>query len=140
MSGIQFGLGVAIGSITPKEQKDILMKDFKEVQSTWCPRNGTQFTPAHSQPDFSFITYAPKAFRYFRDAYGIKPADFLLSLCTSPLQELSNPGASGSLFYLSPDDNFIIKTVSHSETTALTKMLPGYFLVRQLCDIVTITP
>eukprot|EP01134_Creolimax_fragrantissima_P000146 CFRG0146T1 len=128
MDGIQFGLGVAIGSITPKEQKDILMKDFKELSTIWCPKAGTQLTPAHNTADFTFFTYAPKAFRYFREAFGIKPEDFLLSLCTLPLKELSNPGASGSLFYLSPDDNFIIKTVSNSESKFLRKMLPGYFL------------
>lgn len=52
-----------------------------------------------------------------------------MSLCNEPLQELSNPGASGSLFYLTPDDNFIIKTVQKKEAKFLLKLLPGYFLV-----------
>ena len=34
-----------------------------------------------------------------------------MSLCDESLRELSNPGASGSVFYLSKDDEFILKTV-----------------------------
>lgn len=51
------------------------------------------------------------------------------SLCNEPLIELSNPGASGSLFYVSSDDEFIIKTVQHKEAEFLQKLLPGYFMV-----------
>lgn len=54
------------------------------------------------------------------------------SLCNEGLIELSNSGASGSLFYVSSDDEFIIKTVQHKEAEFLQKLLPGYFMVR--CD------
>ncbi|KAI5630195.1 phosphatidylinositol-4-phosphate 5-kinase type-1 gamma [Silurus asotus] len=50
------------------------------------------------------------------------------SLCNDPLIELSNPGASGSVFYVSSDDEFIIKTVQHKEAEFLQKLLPGYFM------------
>lgn len=52
------------------------------------------------------------------------------SLCNESLIELSNPGASGSVFYVSSDDEFIIKTVQHKEAEFLQKLLPGYFMVR----------
>ncbi|KAL7992976.1 hypothetical protein Chor_017232 [Crotalus horridus] len=42
--------------------------------------------------------------------------------------ELSNPGASGSLFYVTSDDEFIIKTVMHKEAEFLQKLLPGYYM------------
>ena len=42
-----------------------------------------------------------------------------------PLKDLSNPGASGSLFFLTDDDEFIIKTVDHKEAKFLQKLLPG---------------
>lgn len=45
-----------------------------------------------------------------------------------PLKELSNPGASGSIFYVSFDDKFIIKTVQHKEAEFLRTLLPGYYL------------
>jgi 1-phosphatidylinositol-4-phosphate 5-kinase len=55
-----------------------------------------------------------------------------MSLCNEPLLELSNPGASGSLFYVTLDNQFIIKTVDHKEADFLQKLLPGYYLVRAL--------
>ena len=51
-------------------------------------------------------------------------------MCAHPMREISNPGASGSLFYLSADDAFIIKTVQKKEAHFLQKLLPGYYLVR----------
>ena len=53
-----------------------------------------------------------------------------MALSIDELRELSNPGASGSLFFLSADDNFIIKTVQHKEATFLQQLLPGYYMVR----------
>lgn len=53
------------------------------------------------------------------------------SLCNEPLIELSNPGASGSIFYVSSDDEFIIKTVQHKEAEFLQTLLPGYFMVSE---------
>lgn len=55
---------------------------------------------------------------------------FQYSICSEPLIELSNPGASGSLFFLTSDDEFIIKTVQHKEAEFLQKLLPGYYMVR----------
>ncbi|KAM7092461.1 phosphatidylinositol 4-phosphate 5-kinase type-1 beta isoform 3-T4 [Molossus nigricans] len=89
---------------------------------------GSNLTPAHHYPDFRFKTYAPLAFRYFRELFGIKPDDYLYSLCNEPLIELSNPGASGSLFFVTSDDEFIIKTVQHKEAEFLQKLLPGYYM------------
>lgn len=61
---------------------------------------------------------------------------FQYSLCNEPLIELSNPGASGSVFYLTKDDEFIIKTVMHKEAEFLQKLLPGYYMVSK--DIVCV--
>lgn len=52
------------------------------------------------------------------------------SICSEPLIELSNPGASGSLFFVTSDDEFIIKTVQHKEAEFLQKLLPGYYMVK----------
>lgn len=45
---------------------------------------GSNLTPAHHYPDFRFKTYAPLAFRYFRDLFGIKPDDYLVRLPPPP--------------------------------------------------------
>lgn len=49
-------------------------------------------------------------------------------MCDKPLRPLANPGASGSLFWLSSDDVYIVKTVQHGESQFLRKLLPGYYL------------
>lgn len=70
-----------------------------------------------------------------------------MSLCAEPMIELSNPGASGSIFYVTQgeeanmrihftqfiilafaDDEIICKTVSHKESKFLQEILPAYYL------------
>lgn len=124
------------------------MMDFWELETISFPPEGSSLTPAHHYSEFRFKIYAPIAFRYFRDLFGIQPDDFMvnsvflycfckqdvifirlqMSMCSSPLRELSNPGASGSIFYLTDDDEFIIKTVQHKEGEFLQKLLPGYYM------------
>ncbi|XP_072338792.1 phosphatidylinositol 4-phosphate 5-kinase type-1 gamma-like isoform X2 [Scyliorhinus torazame] len=125
---IQLGIGYTVGNLSSKPERDVLMQDFYVVESIFFPSEGSNLTPAHHFPDFRFKTYAPVAFRYFRELFGIRPDDYLYSLCNEPLIELSNPGASGSLFYVTSDDEFIIKTVVNKEAEFLQKLLPGYYM------------
>ncbi|XP_048785190.1 phosphatidylinositol 4-phosphate 5-kinase type-1 alpha isoform X4 [Lagopus muta] len=125
---IQLGITHTVGSLSTKPERDVLMQDFYVVESIFFPSEGSNLTPAHHYNDFRFKTYAPVAFRYFRELFGIRPDDYLYSLCSEPLIELSNSGASGSLFYVSSDDEFIIKTVQHKEAEFLQKLLPGYYM------------
>jgi 1-phosphatidylinositol-4-phosphate 5-kinase len=128
MGSIQLGIQHAVGGLASKPERDLLMQDFMTVETTNFPSEGSNHTPAHHFSEFKFKNYAPIAFRYFRDLFGIQPDDFLMSMCDSPLRELSNPGASGSIFYLTSDDEFIIKTVQHKEGEFLQKLLPGYYM------------
>lgn len=125
---IQLGITHSVGSLSQKPERDVLMQDFEVVESIFFPSQGSSSTPGHHHGDFKFKTYAPIAFRYFREMFGIRPDDYLYSLCNEPLIELSNSGASGSLFYVSSDDEFIIKTVQHKEAEFLQTLLPGYFM------------
>lgn len=125
---IQLGITHTVGSLSQKPERDVLLQDFEVVESIFFPSEGSNLTPAHHYGDFRFKTYAPIAFRYFREMFGIRPDDYMYSLCNEELIELSNPGASGSLFYVSRDDEFIIKTVQHKEAEFLQKLLPGYFM------------
>ncbi|XP_052464729.1 phosphatidylinositol 4-phosphate 5-kinase type-1 beta-like [Carassius gibelio] len=125
---IQLGIGYSVGNMTSKPDRDVLMQDFYVVESVFLPSEGSNLTPAHHYPDFRFKNYAPLAFRYFRELFGIKPDDYLYSICKEPLIELSNPGASSSWFYLTSDDEFIIKTVQPKEAEFLQKLLPGYYM------------
>uniref|UniRef100_A0A8D0G5Q9 Phosphatidylinositol-4-phosphate 5-kinase type 1 alpha n=1 Tax=Sphenodon punctatus TaxID=8508 RepID=A0A8D0G5Q9_SPHPU len=125
---IQLGITHTVGSLSTKPERDVLMQDFYVVESIFFPGEGSNLTPAHHYNDFRFKTYAPVAFRYFRELFGIRPDDYLYSLCSEPLIELTSSGASGSIFYVSSDDEFIIKTVQHKEAEFLQKLLPGYYM------------
>ncbi|TMW52435.1 hypothetical protein DOY81_002493 [Sarcophaga bullata] len=128
MGSIQLGIQHTVGSLASKPKRDLLMNDFFEMETISFPPDGSSLTPAHHYSEFRFKVYAPIAFRYFRDLFGIEPDDFLMSMCAAPLRQLSNPGASGSIFYLTDDDEFIIKTVQKKECEFLQKLLPGYYM------------
>lgn len=124
---LQLGIRCAISRRGP--ERDVLMKDFIDIEITDFPAKGSVNTPAHKFDDFKFKTYAPNAFRYFRELFGIQTEDYLMSVGHKQLRELSNPGASGSVFYKTMDDRFIIKTVQQKESHFLRKLLPKYFMV-----------
>lgn len=48
--------------------------------------------------------------------FRIDAADYMISICgNDALRELSSPGKSGSVFFLSQNDRFMIKTLRKSE-------------------------
>lgn len=58
--------------------------------------------------------------RNLRELFKIDAADYMVSICGSDaLRELSSPGKSGSVFFLSQDDRFMIKTLRKSEVQVL---------------------
>ncbi|XP_076149254.1 phosphatidylinositol 4-phosphate 5-kinase type-1 alpha-like [Alosa pseudoharengus] len=123
---IHLGIAYTVQAASRMDQREVLVQDFEMVESIFFPRKGSKWTPPHHYKDFNFTIYAPFAFCYFREKFGIH-SDYKDSLCCKALIELSNSGASGSLFYLSSDDKFIIKTVQYKEKEFLQRMLPGYY-------------
>jgi len=128
MGSIQLGIQYSVGGQGKYPERDLLMQDFMTVENIQFPKNGGPQTPGHPYNDFAFKHFAPVAFRYFRDLFGIPRDEFLVSICDDPMRELSNPGASGSIFYLTSDDEFILKTVMLKEAEFLQKLLPGYYM------------
>lgn len=61
-----------------KPKRDLLMMDFWEMETISFPPEGSSITPAHHYSEFRFKIYAPIAFRYFRDLFGIQPDDFMV--------------------------------------------------------------
>lgn len=54
--------------------------------------------------------------RTLRKLFKVDPADYMLSICgDNALRELSSPGKSGSFFYLTDDDRYMIKTIKKAE-------------------------
>ncbi|KAI4296248.1 hypothetical protein L6164_036221 [Bauhinia variegata] len=67
-------------------------------------------------------------FRNLREMFKLDAAQYMMSICGDcGLRELSSPGKSGSIFYLSQDDRFVIKTLKKPELKVLLKMLPEYY-------------
>nr|GEY95765.1 phosphatidylinositol 4-phosphate 5-kinase 8-like isoform X1 [Tanacetum cinerariifolium] len=104
--------------------REVRHKDFGERAriSMYFPKKGSQLTPSHYSMDFYWKDHCPMVFRNLREMFKLDAADYMMSICGDDgLRELSSPGKSGSLFYLSHDDRFVIKTL---RTTEL-KMLRG---------------
>lgn len=75
---ISFLLLSQVGSLASKPKRDLLMMDFWEIESITFPPEGSSLTPAHHYSEFRYKIYAPIAFRYFRDLFGIQPDDFMV--------------------------------------------------------------
>lgn len=53
--------------------------------------------------------------------FKIDASDYMVSLCGADgLKELSSPGKSGSIFYLSQDERFVLKTLRKDELKVCT--------------------
>ncbi|KAJ7546694.1 hypothetical protein O6H91_08G050800 [Diphasiastrum complanatum] len=133
MLNLQLGISgsrYTVGKITPFPKIEIGPIDFRP-HARLCmkfPKTGSALTPPHHSGDFTWKDYCPLVFRHLREMFKIDAADYMLSICGSDaLRELSSPGKSGSVFYLSHDDRFMIKTMRRSEVKVLLRMLPNYY-------------
>ncbi|XP_047386882.1 phosphatidylinositol 4-phosphate 5-kinase type-1 gamma isoform X8 [Sciurus carolinensis] len=96
---IQLGIGYTVGNLSSKPERDVLMQDFYVVESIFFPRTSGS-RPTRPSPS-----------------------------ATSGSSSGSGPTTTcGSLFYVTSDDEFIIKTVMHKEAEFLQKLLPGYYM------------
>nr|XP_043628381.1 phosphatidylinositol 4-phosphate 5-kinase 8-like isoform X2 [Erigeron canadensis] len=130
MLNLQAGIRYTVGKITPVPVREVRQSDFGERAriKMYFPRKGSQLTPPHSSIDFHWKDFCPMVFRNLREMFKLDAADYMMSICgDNGLRELSSPGKSGSLFYLSHDDKFFIKTLRASELKVLLKMLPSYY-------------
>ncbi|KAL2481339.1 Phosphatidylinositol 4-phosphate 5-kinase 9 [Abeliophyllum distichum] len=129
MLSLQLGIRYTVGKITPIQRREVRATDFGLPASFWMnfPKEGSQLTPPHQSEDFKWKDYCPMVFRNLREMFKIDAADYMMSICgNDALRELSSPGKSGSVFFLSQDDRFMIKTLRKSEVKVLLRMLPDY--------------
>lgn len=69
---------------------------------------------------YEYFFFSNSFFRNLRELFKIDAADYMMSICgNDALRELSSPGKSGSVFFLSQDDRFMIKTLRKSEVKVL---------------------
>ncbi|KAL0703837.1 hypothetical protein Bca4012_070262 [Brassica carinata] len=130
MLNLQLGIRYTVGKITPVPRRDVRGSDFGKKARTvmFFPKDGSNFTPPHKSIDFSWKDYCPMVFRNLREMFKLDAAEYMMSICGDDgLTEICSPGKSGSIFYLSHDDRFVIKTLKKSELKVLLRMLPRYY-------------
>ncbi|XP_077224341.1 phosphatidylinositol 4-phosphate 5-kinase 1-like [Tasmannia lanceolata] len=130
MLNLQLGIRYAVGKSVSVAMRDLRPADFDPREKFWTrfPSEGSKVTPPHQSVEFRWKDYCPMVFRHLRKLFAIDPADYMLAICgNDALRELSSPGKSGSFFYLTQDDRFMIKTVKKSEVKVLLRMLPSYY-------------
>ncbi|XP_062025683.1 phosphatidylinositol 4-phosphate 5-kinase 8 [Rosa rugosa] len=130
MLNLQLGIRYTVGKITPVPVREVRSSDFGDRARIrmYFPRKGSQFTPPHYSIDFSWKDYCPMVFRNLREMFKLDAAEYMMSICGDDgLRELPSSGKSGSIFYLSHDDRFVIKTLKKTELKVLLRMLPSYY-------------
>ncbi|KAJ8442228.1 hypothetical protein Cgig2_005168 [Carnegiea gigantea] len=129
MLNLQLGIRHSVGKHALKS-RDLKASDFEPREKYWTrfPSEGSKHTPPHQSIDFKWKDYCSMVFRHLRELFGIDPAEYMLAICGSDaLREFSSPGKSGSCFYLTQDDRYIIKTCKKAEVMVLIRMLPKYY-------------
>ncbi|XP_042374447.1 phosphatidylinositol 4-phosphate 5-kinase 6-like [Zingiber officinale] len=129
MLNLQLGIRHAVGK-QGHTQAELKSSAFDPKEKVWTkfPSEGSKHTPPHQSCEFKWKDYCPLVFRTLCRLFKVDPADYMLSLCgNDALRELSSPGKSGSFFYLTNDDKYMIKTMKKSEVKVLLRMLPAYY-------------
>ncbi|XP_019187850.1 PREDICTED: phosphatidylinositol 4-phosphate 5-kinase 4-like [Ipomoea nil] len=130
MLNLQLGIRHSVGRPGPVPSLDLKPSAFDPREKYWTrfPPEGSKSTPPHASCDFRWKDYCPKVFRALRMMFKVDAADYMLSICgNDALRELCSPGKSGSFFYLTNDDRYMIKTMKKAEVKVLLRMLNAYF-------------
>ncbi|KAM0844649.1 hypothetical protein ACQ4PT_056901 [Festuca glaucescens] len=118
MLNLQLGIRHAVGRQSAPTSLDLKSSAFDPKEKVWTrfPPEGSKHTPPHQSCDFRWKDYCPLVFRTLRKLFDVDPADYMISICgDDALLELSSPGKSGSFFYLTNDDKYMIKTMKKAE-------------------------
>ncbi|RZB96628.1 Phosphatidylinositol 4-phosphate 5-kinase 7 isoform C [Glycine soja] len=127
---LQLGIRYTVGKITPVPAREVRSSDFGDRARIrmYFPKEGSQLTPPHCSIDFYWKDYCPMVFRNLREMFKLDAAEYMMSICgDSGLRDISSPGKSGSIFFLSQDDRFVIKTLKKYELKVMLNMLPKYY-------------
>ncbi|XP_022746674.1 phosphatidylinositol 4-phosphate 5-kinase 4-like isoform X4 [Durio zibethinus] len=130
MLNLQLGIRHSVGRPAPATALDLKASAFDPKEKIWTrfPPEGSKYTPPHQSCEFKWKDYCPVVFRTLRKLFEVDAADYMISICgNDALRELSSPGKSGSFFYLTDDDRYMIKTMKKSEVKVLLRMLSAYY-------------
>jgi 1-phosphatidylinositol-4-phosphate 5-kinase len=130
MLDLQLGIRWSVSKMTPTpaSKMGLEKEHFSAKVKVAFPREGSRETPPHPNSDFRWKDYCPMVFRKLRSLFVVDPGEYMLSICgEQALRELSSPGKSGALFYISHDDRYLIKTMRRNEMRTFLAMLPQYY-------------
>ncbi|XP_024982050.1 phosphatidylinositol 4-phosphate 5-kinase 4-like [Cynara cardunculus var. scolymus] len=130
MLNLQLGIRHSVGRPGPMPSLDLKPSAFNPKEKVWTrfPPEGSKHTPPHQSCEFRWKDYCPLVFRTLRMLFKVDAAEYMLSICgNDALRELSSPGKSGSFFYLTYDDRYMIKTIKKTEVKVILRMLSAYF-------------
>jgi 1-phosphatidylinositol-4-phosphate 5-kinase len=130
MLNLQLGIRYTLTTLSklPPLTGPLEKAHFEEKVWLRFPRQGSEVTPPHPSNDFKWKDYSPIVFRQLRGLFGISNSEYILSTCGDhALRELPSPGKSGSVFFVSQDERFIIKTMRKEEVKLLLRTLPLYY-------------
>ncbi|KAK5583743.1 hypothetical protein RB653_005342 [Dictyostelium firmibasis] len=80
----------------------------------------------HPNMTFKFKDYCPHAFSRLRDLFNIDSISYVHSIC-KPWNEVVTPGKSGSIFFFTHDNQYVLKTIPKREAKLLRSLLPEYY-------------
>ncbi|KAJ9544690.1 hypothetical protein OSB04_024397 [Centaurea solstitialis] len=105
MLNLQLGIRHSVGRPGPMPSLDLKPSAFNPKEKVWTrfPPEGSKHTPPHQSCEFRWKDYCPLVFRTLI------------------------PGKSGSFFYLTYDDRYMIKTIKKTEVKVILRMLSSYF-------------
>lgn len=118
MLNLQLGIRHSVARPAPATSLDLKSSTFNPKEKVWTkfPPGGSKQTPPHQSCEFKWKDYCPVVFRTLRKLFKVDAADYMISICgNDALRELSSPGKSGSFFYLTNDDRYMIKTLKKAE-------------------------
>ncbi|KYQ93877.1 putative phosphatidylinositol phosphate kinase [Tieghemostelium lacteum] len=80
----------------------------------------------HPGYTFAFKDYCPHVFHKLRELSNVDNLSYVYSICKS-WNEVSTPGKSGSIFFFSADNQYVLKTIPKREAKLLRELLPEYY-------------
>ena len=99
-----------------------------EVEAYTCKEQFVDKNMTAAKSDSPLATdYSPLPFINIRNMFGVSKVEYQSSLCDRPLVGSDGgAGASGSVFFLSADNKYIIKSLPKSEADKLREILKPY--------------
>ncbi|CAD8151009.1 unnamed protein product [Paramecium pentaurelia] len=130
---MMIGIRKAIKSLHPLTDDILITAAHFEV------KNQFEIIPKRTQKSCSFYEYSPLIFERIRKMYGISNDDFLRSIGPeqllgdlifgnlASLTEKVSSGKSGSFFYYSFDDKYMLKTIQKDEFVFFKSLIKNYY-------------